>query len=369
MYPCGFLSATILQSNSMAYYIPTPLNTNFGYNESMAKNLKNKKKHLTDEERFCIEKMLKVGDTLVHIAETLSRGKSTITEEVDENGGRYAYKAEQAIRRAYWKQYRKKRNCNKVGMDGHLTRFVEKKLSVGWSPESIASRLKTQSGLQYASKKSIRKFIKNRSGLERFLFWNRNDHKGGRKRDNKLFLTDPDRKWIEMRTVEALYTYGHWEMDFIVSTHNSLVILVCVEKYTKFLQLALLPNRTTEVVQEALASMFKGYSPLSITTDNDVAFGKWKDLEGILGTQIYFCHPYHSWEKGLVENCNRWIREFIPKKTDLKSISLGFLLDIENYFNHKPRECLCGYTAYEIRMKMEYGILVESLEVNLPSSY
>ena len=328
--------------------------------------MSNKKKHLSDEERFCIEKMLGVGETFEDISEALGRGKSTICEEVNANGGRKKYKADGAIRRAYWKQYRKKRNCNKVACDGHLGRFVEKKLSIGWSPESISSRLKIQSGLQYASKKSIRKFVKKRSGLERFLFWNRNNHKGGRKRGNKIYLTDPDRKWIEMRPSEALYSYGHWEMDFIVSKYNSWVLLVCVEKYSKLLKLALLPNRANDLVNETLSSMFKDCVPKSITTDNDIGFSKWKELEVILQTSIYFCQPYHSWEKGLVENCNRWIREFVPKKTDLKSISLEFLLDIENYFNHKPRQVLSGKTAYEVMMECEYGTLVESLEVNFP---
>jgi IS30 family transposase len=157
----------------------------------------NKKKHLRKEEMFCIEKMLKVGETFEDIGRTLGRGKSTICEVVNANGGRKQFTAEKAVRRAYWKQYRKKRNCNKIAMDGHLTRFVEKRLEKGWSPGSISSRLETQSGLQYASEKSIRKFIKKRSGLERFLFWNRNNHRGGRKRENNIYLTDPDRKWIE----------------------------------------------------------------------------------------------------------------------------------------------------------------------------
>lgn len=175
----------------------------------------NKKKHLSDEERFCIEKMLGVGDSFGKIARTLSRGLSTISEEVNINGGRKRYKAESAIRRAYWKQYRKKRDCNKVAMDGHLTRFVERKLEKGWSPEVISSRLEIQSGLAYASAKSIRKFIGRRSGLERFLFWNRNDMKDGPKRGNKIYLTDTERKFIESRPFEAIYGYGHWEMDFI----------------------------------------------------------------------------------------------------------------------------------------------------------
>ncbi len=328
--------------------------------------MNNKKKHLSNEERFCIEKMLGAGESFVHIGKVLGRGKSTICEEVNENGRRKKYKAEVAIRRAYWKQYRKKRNCNKIACDGHLSRFVEKKLSIGWSPESISVRLKTQSGLQYVSKKSIRKFIENRSGLERHLFWNRNNHKSGHKRKSTLFLSDPDRKWIEMRPSEALFSYGHWEVDFIVSKHNSHVLLVCVEKYSKLLKLRVLPNRNNNLVNETLLSMLGKFVSKSITTDNDIGFSKWRELEMRLSSNIYFCHPYHSWEKGLVENCNRWIREFIPKKTDLKSISLEFLLNIENYFNHKPKMCLLGRTAYEVMMEMEYGMIVESLEVNFP---
>ena len=332
----------------------------------MAKNLKNKKKHLSDEERFCIEKMLGVGENFVDIGKALDRGKSTICEEVKANGGRKKYRAKTAIRRAYWKQYRKKRNCNKVALDGHLTKFVEKKLEAGWSPGAISARLEIQSGLQYASEKSIRKFINKRSGLERFLFWNRNDHKGGRKRDNKIFLSDPDRKFIEERPLSALYSFGHWEMDFIVSKHNSWVLLVCVEKYSKLLKLALLPNRNNDLINQTILKLLSGYRVDTLTTDNDIGFGKWKELEKMLHTQIYFCRPFHSWEKGLVENSNRWIREFIPKKTNLKSISSGFLNDIEMYFNHKARECLGGRTAFEVMMENEYGILVESLEVNFP---
>jgi transposase, IS30 family len=326
----------------------------------------NKKKHLSDEERFCIEKMLVIEEDLVDIAKALGRGKSTISEEVQANGGRKKYKAERAIQKAHLKQYRKKRNCNKVACNGHLIRFVEKKLEAGWSPGTISARLEIQSGLQYVSEKSIRKFIKTRSGLERYLFWNRNDHKGGKKRENNIYLIDPDRKFIEMRPSSAFYTYGHWEIDFIVSKFNAWVLIVCVEKFSKLFKLAFLPNRNNDLVNKTIYKLLSGYEVSSITVDNDIGFSKWKELELMLNTKVYFCHPYHSWEKGLVENANRWIREFIPKKTDLKSISFDFLSSIEMYFNHKPRECLNGFTAYEMMMKNECGIIVESLEVNFP---
>lgn len=326
----------------------------------------NKKKHLSNEERFCIEKMCRIGDSFGKISRTLSRGLSTVSIEVKGNGGREKYKAEKAIRKAYWKQYRKKKDCNKVAIDGHLSKFVEKKLEAGWSPGVISARLENQSGLKYASEKSIRKFIQKRSGLERYLFWNRNDHKGGSKRKYDIYLYDPDRKFIEERPIWALFSYGHWEVDFIVSKHNSWVLLVCVEKWSKLIKLAILPNRNNDLVNETIQKLLSGQTVNTLTTDNDIGFGKWKELETMLHTEIYFCHPYHSWEKGLVENSNRWIREFIPKKTDLKSVPLEFLNDIEMYFNNKPRECLQGFTAHEIMMKNECGKFVESLEVNFP---
>lgn len=333
----------------------------------MAKNLKNKKKHLGKEERFCIEKMLKQGKSFGEISRTLGRGLSTISEEVNENGGRYKYKAEQANHRAYMKQYRKKRNCNKVAMDSHLSKFVEKKLSCGWSPETISDRLKIQSGVPYASRKSIRKFIERRSGLERYLFWERNHMKTGRKRSKNKYLNDPDRKWIDTRPYNALYEYGHWEMDFIVSKHNSSVLLVLIERYSKKLLLRVLPNRNNDLVNQNIKELLSGYIVHTITTDNDIAFGKWKKLEELLQAEIYFCHPFHSWEKGLVENTNRWIRQFIKKKTNLQLVSIEELKAIEDWFNHTPRQCLEGRTAYEVMFEKVYGMMVESLEINLPT--
>ena len=333
----------------------------------MEKILKNKKKHLVKEERFCIEKMLKQGKSFTEIAETLGRGLSTISEEINKNGGRDNYQAKRAERRAYWKQYCKKRYCNKVALDSHLYNFVEKSLNKGWSPETISSRLETKSGLKYASPKSIRKFINSRPSLERFLFWERNKMKSGRKRGKGKYLNDPDRKWIDYRPIQALLEYGHWEMDFIVSKHNSFVLLVLIEKYSKRLLLKIVPNRNNDLINVTIKNLLAGYLVKTITTDNDIAFAKWKELEIMIGAEIYFCHPYHSWEKGLVENTNRWIRSFIPQKTNLELIKTEELKSVEDWFNHTQKQCLEGRTAYEIATEKEYGTIVESMEINLPT--
>jgi IS30 family transposase len=333
----------------------------------MAKIQKNKKRHLRKEERFCIEKMLKQGKSFGEISRILGRGISTMSEEVNGNGGRAKYNAEQADHRAYIKQYWKKKGCNKVAMDNNLSKFVENKLSCGWSPETISDRLKIQSGLKYASRKSIRKFIERRSGLERYLFWERNHMKTGRKRSKNKYLNDPDRKWIDTRPYMALFEYGHWEMDFIVSKHNSSVLLVLVERYSKKVLFKILPNRNNDLVNKEIKNLLNGHLVKTITTDNDIAFGKWKKLEWMIQAEIYFCHPFHSWEKGLVENTNRWIRQFIKKKTNLQIISIEELKAIEDWFNHTPRQCLGGRTPYEVMFEKEYGMMVESLEINLPT--
>ena len=113
--------------------------------------------------------------------------------------------------------------------------------------------------------------------------------------------------------------------------------------------------------------LLNGYTVRTLTCDNDIAFRKWRELETLLSTRIYFCHPYHSWEKGLVENTNRWLREFVPKRSNLASYTKEYIQWVEDWFNHLPSESLCGVTPYEKMMEKEYGKFVSSLEVNFPT--
>ena len=326
----------------------------------------NKTQHIRREERFTIEQMIKAGDTNTHIAAVLERGLSTISMEINRNGGRHAYKARRAHLRAYLKQYWKKKGCNKVAMNRRTLRFVEEHLTKGWSPEAIAARLAHMPHYEYASAKSVRKFIRRRSGLERFLYRNRVHKKPGPKRRTDTYLHDPLRKSIETRPHEAETTYGHWEGDFIVSKHGTAVLLVLVEKNTKTVRMRLLPNRNNDLVNEAVVSLLEGYMVNSLTLDNDIAFRKWAQLEEMLGADIYFCHPYHSWEKGLVENVNKQIRAFIPKRTDLTLVSDEEIASIEAWLNHTPRQILSGATPYEMMIQNETGAVLSSLAVNLP---
>ena len=101
--------------------------------------------------------------------------------------------------------------------------------------------------------------------------------------------------------------------------------------------------------------MFENKNIKSLTVDNDISFSHWKQLQEILNTNIYFTNPYHSWEKGLVENTNRWIRCFVSKKRDIATVNEKDLDCARKYINDIPRKCL----NYKTPSMLECEILKE----------
>ena len=300
--------------------------------------MQNKQKHLLKEERFCIEKMKKAGFSSEEIAKTIGRGKSTVDEELRKNGGIKKYNYEVAHHRAYLKQYRKKRACMKVAMDIGIRQWTEYYLfEKDWSPETISAALWLKHRLK-ASAKSIRKYIHKRC-LEYLLA--RYRKRKGYKRINsnltdRIFITNP--KCIRTG-------YGHWEGDFIVSPTNTSVLLVLVERLTKETKIQYLSNRNNDLVNQAVASLLSDRTIESLTLDNDIAFTKHKVLSSLIAAPVYFTRPYRSTDKALVENTNRWIRQYIPKRSDLSKVSSIQIKKALMWLNERPRECLGWMTA------------------------
>lgn len=121
--------------------------------------MKNKKPHLSFEERFMIEKMLKKKNKIKFISLTLDRGQATVSREVKINGGRNDYRAKEAHARSRQAQRNKKMNNNKIIMDSYLRVFVDKKIMQNISPEQISNELRAIDNSKWASAKSIRKYL------------------------------------------------------------------------------------------------------------------------------------------------------------------------------------------------------------------
>jgi IS30 family transposase len=310
----------------------------------------NKKGHLTEEERFLIEKCLTAGDSLREIVKRSGRGLSTISEEISVNGGRGKYDARKAHLRAYLKQHWKKQDCMKVALDSFLAQFVEEKLRKRWSPERISGYLEKH-GHPYASPKAVRKFARSR-GLESFLY---------RKGRQKAPKEHTDIEWLNERIFVddprcVRDGYGHWEGDFIVSSKSTAVLLVLVERMTKDTMIRWLPNRTNLLVRKTIVDAFNGKTVRSLTVDNDIAFVQHKELADAIRGSVYFARPFCSTDKALVENTNRWVRWFVPKKTDLNHVSKETVAEIEEWFNSVPRQCLNFATSKEMVSLQELTI-------------
>ena len=316
--------------------------------------MKKKYHQLSSEERFVIEKLYAAKVVIRTIAEFLGRSPNTVSREVRKNSVHGSYAAEKAKVKAQARRWRAKRQCLKVALDSFLSAFVEKRLEEKWSPRQISGYLKHELGIQ-CSAKAIYKFTEAR-GLDHLLFWHWNGKKSGRKRG--YWKTPHDgRSYIDERPpcIEA----GHFELDFIVSKGSAFVLMVVVDRHTKRAFVRKLPNRKRSTVRAALSALFRGILVKSITTDNDIAFTCWRELETLLNTHIYFTHPYHSWEKGLVENTNRWIRCFVPKRRDIRSVTEEEIDEILSFLNDRPRECIGFKSPREYYSSLTASVLLE----------
>lgn len=282
-----------------------------------------------------IEKLVGAKRAVREIAKFLGRSPNTISNEIKKNSINGPYRADKATRRAYFRRYRSKRECLKVVMSDFLHRYVDRRLREKWSPEQISGYLREELGIT-CSAKAIYKFARKRC-YDRYLFWNWNNVRGGRKR--YAYKTAKDgRRYIEERPEPV--GLGHYEMDFVVSRQSTWVFLVVVDRLSRKTWVERLPNRKRATILGALSRLFRDETVASITTDNDIAFVCWREIEALLQTQMYFTHPYHSWEKGLVENTNRWIRCFVSKRRDIGTVTEYELWQILSYLNDRPRKVI-----------------------------
>lgn len=297
--------------------------------------------HLSYEDRVKIEHWHKNGQSIRFIARQLGRSPNTISYELKNLQVSGEYVAKKAKVKAYQKRRLARTWSNKVVRDKNLRTYVDDKLDAGWSPKVIAGRVGVDLSIA-VSKDAIYRYVRLYALQHKLYF------KGRPKRRKAMYRRSliGDRKWIEERILRD--EVGHYELDFIISRHSRAVLLVAVDTLSKKTLIELLPNRTKKEVSKALRKMFNGYTVKTILTDNDIAFKQWQEFEKLLKVPIYFCHPYHSWEKGLVENANKWIRHFIPKRTDLQFVTSEKIHECLVYLNDRPREVLQFRTANEV---------------------
>lgn len=314
-----------------------------------------KYKRLTTTEREEIFLLLNQGLSIREIGRRLGRNHGSISREISQACGEYS--PTKAAKRA--QQERTKPRKEKLN-EGVLRHYVVKKLGRHWSPEQIAGRLEQIHSRVRASYETIYQFIYSREGKKnRYFEFLRKGHKrrslkSGRssQKTKKVFI--PNRVWIEARPEEAKErkTVGHLEGDLMEGKRTTGgAVSVVADRKSGLVLLDKLNSKNSPERMRPLLKRFGRYPNSlhkTITFDNGTENVSHELLPKYANCQTYFAHPYHSWEKGTVENTIGLIREFIPKGTDLTQVKQKDLNLIALYLNDRPRKRLGFKTPSEV---------------------
>lgn len=280
----------------------------------------------------------------------MGRGKSSIADELVRNrvGGRYD------PRKAHHKAYVRRKYAKYQGMrivgTIALRDEVESRLMDGQSPEAVAQRIsRHERHLPSLSKNAVYRYLKSPyGGSIAYHRLRKRRRRAGRARTAHL----KNRTFIDKRPqyINARRRMGDVEADFIVSGKTGRGILLTVaDRRSRTTYIEQIIRVTIPNVHRAFVRIRERFPELrTVTTDNDLLFAHHGALARLLGVRIFFCHPYHSWEKGSIEHMNGVIRRDVPKGSDLSRYSKRFLRTLEAKLNRRPMKLLGYRTPQEI---------------------
>ena len=307
-------------------------------------------------EREEISRGLASGDSMRAIAARLGRATSTVSREVNRNGGRKDYRATLAEERA-WQRARRPKRCL-LAMNDLLRDVVANKLKEDWSPEQISGWLKRRYSDDEAMRVSHETiyrtlFVQARGALKKELLAHLRS--GRMMRKGRHASTAGQRRGqikeavsIRERPPEAedRAVPGHWEGDLIAGSRNTHVATL-VERSSRFVMLVRVSGKDTESVVAALSEQIRRLPRTMIDTltwDRGTEMAAHKQFTVATDVAVYFCDPKSPWQRGTSENTNRLLRQYLPRKTDLSVYGQHDLDLIALKLNTRPRKTL-GYST------------------------
>jgi IS30 family transposase len=299
------------------------------------------------------------GRSIRSIATLLGRAPSTISREVNRNGGLKRYRAGRADQAA-WDRARRPKPC-KLVINRALARIVAKKLRRFWSPEQIAGWLKCaypNDESSQVSHETIYKslFIQARGALKKELIQHLRSKRAIRRSRHASLKGEGLGKITNTVSIrerpacaEDRAVPGHWEGDLIFGSRNSQIATL-VERHTRYVMLAKVSSKDTETVIDALirqAHKLPRELYKSLTWDRGSEMADHQRFTLATDIKVYFCDPQSPWQRGSNENTNRLLRQYFPKGTDLSVHSQTKLNAVARQLNERPRKTLGFETPAE----------------------
>lgn len=314
--------------------------------------------HLTHAERDQVAILRAQGLSQNEIAKRLGRNKGTISRELTRNRSPVyrVYLPHKAQARA---EHRNQTSHRRKRLKHHWTRgYVARTLKLGWSPEQISGRLKELNASIVVSPEAVYQYVydpeaRKRIDLVPYLPRRHRTRfpKGHSRKHQRSHI--PSRIAITERPQEVAHRKqpGHWEADTVISRASKASLAVACERMSRLVKIGKLRRKSAPEFRASLNRRLSRYpQPMrrTITYDNGSENVEHEKVNAVLGTTSFFCNPYHSWEKGSVENLIGLIRRFLPKKTDFATITPSQIRMIERRLNNRPRKCLNYQTPNEV---------------------
>lgn len=319
-------------------------------------------KHLNYEERKCIERMVKEGLGIREMGRILQRSHSSISQEMARNKRVYEkwYCAETAHER-FLKRQNNKGNVRKLEKDDDLKRMVIQNLNEDFSPEQAAGLINLI-GEKNICHETIYQFIYSEEG-RKLKLWLKLRHRkyprrrkhGSRKTHYKVTIKERVSIEHSPKSANIKAEIGHLETDTIIFSKQKRVVSVQADRKTQKCALTILENKTAEETKYALTRAIEdeygATNVKTITHDNGTENAKHMEIRDEYQVGTYFCTPYASWQKGLVENINKLIRQYLPSTMNISNLTQDDIHIIQEKLNNRPRKLLKYFTpnqAYQI---------------------
>ena len=307
-------------------------------------------------EREEISRGLAAGESMRAIASRLGRAASTVSREVNRNGGRENYRAASADESAWERACRPKRCL--LAVNRRLRDVVARKLKEDWSPQQISGwlvRIHPNDEAMRVSHETIYRtlFVQTKGALKKELVAHlrskrtmRHSQNASRERSRGGQIEDAVSIRERPAEVEERAVPGHWEGDLIRGTRNTHVATL-VERGSRFVILVRVGGKDTISVVGALSEQIQRLPRTMIETltwDRGAEMAAHKRFTIATDVKVYFCDPQSPWQRGSNENANGLLRQYLPKGTDLSKLNQLKLDQIAAKLNTRPRETLAYKT-------------------------
>ena len=312
-------------------------------------------RQLTEEDRIEIYAMKQAGKEQNKIALKLGVHSSTISRELARNTGLRGYRPKQAQQKTLHRRFTARKALK---MMPETIDYIESKLAEQHSPEQIAERMKLDPDWHgpAVSHERIYQHVwqdKAQGGmLYKYLRIGGTKQRRKRRNSRDMRGTIKNRVGIQERPniVERKIRIGDWEGDTVVGKNHQGALVTLVDRKSKLTLIGKVNRYTAEAVEITIISLMEllPRRNYTLTVDNGKEFASHESVAETLQIKVYFADPYSAWQRGLNENTNGLIRQYVPKGSDVRSLTDRQIQHIMDRLNNRPRKSLGFLTPNEV---------------------